>query len=540
MSTRVVTAVVATLVSVIFPIEAGSQTLVTGQLPASATWTASGNPYVLTGDVVVPPGATLTIEAGVNIVVLNTDDQTSGFDAARIELIVNGSLAVNGSFAERVTIAPQAGVTGSAWAGIRIGPGSAGAAITYASIGGAERAIHTQHTGADVVITNSHVYDFGAAGIEVSDGAPTITSTLITGRTAGSLRGILASASGQPAIANVVIRNASVGIDIRPSVATTASISNATIDLAQFNVTGINVAPSSGTGLNVSIINSAIVASTVSFTRGLVVNAAPGVNVALSHNNVFATAPYSGVVAGPGSMSIAPQFVAATNYHLQPTSPMIDAGTATNAPDVDFDGNLRPSGLGVDIGAFEYLPPVPPPTASAGPDQSFAAGADGTALVTLSGVGTGATTLSYEWSAGGTVLATTPSFTAGFTTGVHLLTFTVRDTYGQSVSDTVLVGVGIFGPAGPMGPAGPEGPAGPAGPAGPQGPEGPAGPVGPAGPAGPQGPMGPPGPPAEVIPGTVLMLVAGTPAPEGYRFIGMTRYPSQGGRPIDVNVYVKQ
>jgi hypothetical protein len=52
--------------------------------------------------------------------------------------------------------------------------------------------------------------------------------------------------------------------------------------------------------------------------------------------------------------------------------------------------------------------------------------------------------------------------------------------------------------------------------------------------------MGPPGPPAEVIPGTVLMLVAGTPAPEGYRFIGMTRYPTQGGRPIDVNVYVKQ
>ena len=115
MSTRVVTAVVATLVSVIFPIEAGSQTLVTGQLPGSATWTASGNPYVLTGDVVVPPGATLTIEAGVNVVVLNTDDQASGLDAARIELIVNGSLAVNGSFAERVTIAPQAGVTGSAW-----------------------------------------------------------------------------------------------------------------------------------------------------------------------------------------------------------------------------------------------------------------------------------------------------------------------------------------------------------------------------------------------------------------------------------------
>jgi len=42
------------------------------------------------------------------------------------------------------------------------------------------------------------------------------------------------------------------------------------------------------------------------------------------------------------------------NFRLQPGSPAIDAGSLQFAPDTDFDGNARPQGAGVDIGAFEY------------------------------------------------------------------------------------------------------------------------------------------------------------------------------------------
>jgi hypothetical protein len=50
-----------------------------------------------------------------------------------------------------------------------------------------------------------------------------------------------------------------------------------------------------------------------------------------------------------------PKFVNAGNgnFHLQPGSPAIDAGTSTDAPLVDFDGRARNDGQ-VDMGAFEY------------------------------------------------------------------------------------------------------------------------------------------------------------------------------------------
>jgi hypothetical protein len=42
------------------------------------------------------------------------------------------------------------------------------------------------------------------------------------------------------------------------------------------------------------------------------------------------------------------------DYHLQSGSPAIDAGTATDAPATDFDGNPRPQGAGYDIGPYEF------------------------------------------------------------------------------------------------------------------------------------------------------------------------------------------
>lgn len=54
-----------------------------------------------------------------------------------------------------------------------------------------------------------------------------------------------------------------------------------------------------------------------------------------------------------------PQFVNNTgdncgNYHLQSSSPAIDAGTSGSAPAIDFDRTSRPQGSGYDIGAYEY------------------------------------------------------------------------------------------------------------------------------------------------------------------------------------------
>jgi parallel beta-helix repeat protein len=55
-------------------------------------------------------------------------------------------------------------------------------------------------------------------------------------------------------------------------------------------------------------------------------------------------------VAAESSLFVAP----GSDYHLKPASPAIDAGTSTDAPPNDLDGNPRPQGATFDIGAYEF------------------------------------------------------------------------------------------------------------------------------------------------------------------------------------------
>lgn len=50
-----------------------------------------------------------------------------------------------------------------------------------------------------------------------------------------------------------------------------------------------------------------------------------------------------------------PKFVAPeqADFHLQPTSPALAAGSPENAPAADFDGRPRPRGTAPTVGAFE-------------------------------------------------------------------------------------------------------------------------------------------------------------------------------------------
>lgn len=58
---------------------------------------------------------------------------------------------------------------------------------------------------------------------------------------------------------------------------------------------------------------------------------------------------------GEGNLNADPQFVnpATQDFHLQPGSPGINAGTDAFAPEEDYDGIPRPQGEGYDMGAFE-------------------------------------------------------------------------------------------------------------------------------------------------------------------------------------------
>jgi hypothetical protein len=56
------------------------------------------------------------------------------------------------------------------------------------------------------------------------------------------------------------------------------------------------------------------------------------------------------IIATPSQLFVN---VGANDYHLSTTSPAVDAGTSNRAPARDIEGTARPSGAGVDIGAYE-------------------------------------------------------------------------------------------------------------------------------------------------------------------------------------------
>lgn len=73
----------------------------------------------------------------------------------------------------------------------------------------------------------------------------------------------------------------------------------------------------------------------------------------LDHNLFYGT----NYVYGTNYITGDPQWVdpSTGDYHLKSSSPAINTGSNTDAPSLDFDGNTRPEGTFIDIGAYEYI-----------------------------------------------------------------------------------------------------------------------------------------------------------------------------------------
>jgi predicted GH43/DUF377 family glycosyl hydrolase len=130
-----------------------------------------------------------------------------------------------------------------------------------------------------------------------------------------------------------------------------------------------------------------------------------------------------GVVTGTGNISADPLFAGGGDYHLQAASPCIDVGTTAGAPAYDWEGDVRPFGNGVDMGADEWLAQLG--VALAVESQSGTGAPGAVVAYTLTVTNEGNYTDTFDLAAGGVWTPTLSTNTAGPLAPGEVFTFTL-------------------------------------------------------------------------------------------------------------------
>jgi len=189
----------------------------------------------------------------------------------------------------------------------------------------------------DTVITNS-----GGEGIGATDSGSsvTISRTTISGSAA---RGILLNHVTAEIIDSLIVNNGDDGVHIGNHADNDIAVWHCTIadnELDGFEING-------GTAQLTNSIIATNLDDGIDYNSGSLTH---------TYNVVYGSGDddFAGTNPSTGESTQNPQFAGGGEYHLQSSSPAIDAGTDASAiTNVDRDNNPRPAGNGWDIGCYE-------------------------------------------------------------------------------------------------------------------------------------------------------------------------------------------
>ena len=213
-------------------------TTVPGGSIGTTTWDVAGSPWIVQGDVTVLSGATLTIEPGVQVRFASSDASGSGLDNSRVELIVDGTLLVNGTAGSPVQMVADSGTASNTWYGVVVNSGGT-ATVSHAV---SEHSIYGFRSAGDLTVTGLDSDRHNTAGVYLTGGTASITDSLFT---SGSY-GIWSTGGTTLDVAfTEIFDTTSHGIYVNTTGATTTTLDNLTV--YSVSGTGIYVVPSSGT-----------------------------------------------------------------------------------------------------------------------------------------------------------------------------------------------------------------------------------------------------------------------------------------------------
>ena len=355
-------------------------TRIEGKMESDETWTKDNSPYVVTDDLIVTTGVTLTIEAGVQVhiewvagihvlgtlfvhgestdPVIFTSDVVFGSDHKGVtvtggEATIHHGIFAHGSACLRLLNAKAVTVSGGIFhnceVGIFISGGDPGleptTSIEFADIhNNAEAGIRI--VDAMVRISNSDIHHNDGVGIDIVNTHEEKVND--------------ASMHTDASFHNLLVHNnQQEGIHIWDQRRNAKGKVIVTHSLFANNAGGVFIRQNSATGTFPLFVSNSI------FTQ----NKGFGVERFNHHSAIFTsnTAVWKqtplGLILGD-TVSKDPLFADAStgNYRLRSSSPLIDRGSAVESSEVDFDGLARRvDGNGdkvfePDIGPFEYQP----------------------------------------------------------------------------------------------------------------------------------------------------------------------------------------
>jgi hypothetical protein len=301
----------------------------------TTTWTADNSPYRITNTMLVPSGATLTIEPGVDVL----------FDED-MQFRIEGRLVAIGTETDSIRFMRG---TASEWGGLRISGGDS-STIHYARI-------------SDVVVG-------WGSGIFCNGTRLYLNHCTISGNSADQggamcVEGSTVTLDTCTIRENVTAKWGGGGLLFSNSLATLNSCV-ITDNTANHDGGGLLFKTATGVMNNCTVCGNTAgdnggignTSSALRLTNSIVwENSLPEIRAESGGRNTVRYSNIKGGYPGTGNIDVDPLFVdaAAGDFHLQPISPCIDAG--------DPASPLDPDGTRVDMGAFYvHQEPMPQPT----------------------------------------------------------------------------------------------------------------------------------------------------------------------------------
>lgn len=322
------------------PTVSTAQTLVAAGDLTELQWTQAGSPYrILDGNVTVPPGATLTVEAGVRVEV-----------GPGLLIFIEGALDAQGLAATPVVFTSS--TESGSWVSMQFEAQSTGV-LRHTVV---ERSLTLQSRASLLTIEDS-IFRDNSWDMVVLKGRAEIRRSRFEGTSNSAI--LVAHPASLSLINSTVADKGSDGVYLRIDRDSEPSeIINST-----FVGNGLGA---DAEAASVRVQTDATDAPAVVLRNAIIVNGGIGIAVEgevgeggryieLGYSNVWNNVNdyFGSVVLGPGMLSVDPLLFGSNDFRLQPGSPSIDTGRSTDAMLSDIGGVPRPSGLGWDMGAHE-------------------------------------------------------------------------------------------------------------------------------------------------------------------------------------------